>query len=135
MDQIYPEQALDLLEKIVRAHDLAWQHALADRPNDLTRPEVRLLLAAGLAEGRPLKDLADRLGRSRPSVSLTAEALVAKGYLDRAPGADRREIVVRLTVKGWEVFREVRAGLVGRLGLDRWSPSDLGRLSDLSVKF
>jgi DNA-binding MarR family transcriptional regulator len=135
MDRLQPEQALADLEKIVRAVDLAFQEALAAGPTDLTRPEVRFLLAAGLAEGRPLKDLADRLGRSRPSVSLTADALVAKGYLDRAPGADRRQTVVRLTVRGWEVFREVRSGLVSRLGLAAWSESDLAHLAQISVRF
>jgi DNA-binding MarR family transcriptional regulator len=134
MSQERPEQALDHLQRIVSVFCNAQEQSLIDRTDHLTRPEVRLLLAAGLAEGRPLKDLADRLGLSRASVSVTVESLVAKGFLDRGPGADRRQVLIRLTVRGWEVFGEVRSGLVDRLGLRSWTEPELAQLAEISFR-
>ena len=107
MDQYQPEQALDHLERIVRVFHKYLEQTVADRTEGLTRPEVRLLLAAGLTEGRPLKDLADRLGLSRASVSVTVEALVAKGYTLMAYGFIALLVLPLMTIG---LVRIIKAG-------------------------
>jgi len=133
MDRELVDRALGAMERLAEVYVNALRGALENRPPDLTRPEARLLLAAALGEGRPMKDLARRLGLSRPSVSLTADSLVAKGYLDRRAGADRRETLLGPTMRGWEVVGLVRSRLVGLLGLPERTEAELRELVDYTL--
>ncbi|MBU0516493.1 MAG: MarR family transcriptional regulator [Proteobacteria bacterium] len=128
------DRALGAIERLVEGYHLALREALEARPPDLSRPEARLLLAAALAEGRPMKDLAREMGLSRPSVSLTADSLVAKGYLARRTGADRRETLLGPTMRGWEVVGLVRSRLVRSLGLSDRTEAELREFAELCFK-
>lgn len=134
MESMSPDVVLAALERLVRHYRTAEREAMARRPPDLSLPQVRVLLAVGLLEGQPMREVAERLGLSRPSVSLTADSLVAKGYLDRRPGRDRRQTILSPTAHGWELISDLRGRLWSELDLSSWLEADLKALVDVCDK-
>lgn len=68
------------------------------------------LLTEEKPQGVALKTLAKRLQMTVPATSLLVETMVGKGFFERTPNPeDRRAVCIRLSEKGWQMFREVYA--------------------------
>lgn len=100
---------------------------------DLSVSEMHLLEAAALDEqGCGMGLLAERLSLSAGSVTTAVNALVRKGYLERARcEADRRRVIVTLTPKAREAlehYRRFHAQLVDSVAsqLDEAALASLG---------
>lgn len=107
-----------LIEAIHATTDPAWLHL------DLTMGQLKALFAladAALTVGQ----LADRMGLSKPTVSLLVDRLVHLDLVTRTEDPeDRRRTYVRLTAAGRD-----RVALLRQGGEDRWR-SLLGQLAD-----
>ncbi|SMB91908.1 MarR family winged helix-turn-helix transcriptional regulator [Deinococcus hopiensis] len=75
----------------------------------LTHAQFRTLLAVYEAgsEGVAPSVLAEQLFLERTTVTAVTTRLVDRGWLERAPGENRRTVRLRLTRKGLEVLREL----------------------------
>lgn len=68
------------------------------------------LLTEEKPQGVALKTLAKRLQMTVPATSLLVETMVGKGFFERTPNPeDRRAVCIRLSEKGWQMFRDVYA--------------------------
>jgi DNA-binding MarR family transcriptional regulator len=82
--------------------------SLADVLDQITLPQLRVLVVL-CAEG-PLRSgvLADRLGIHQSTFTRTADRLVAQGWIQREVSPEsRREIIVELTEEGHELVLSV----------------------------
>lgn len=68
------------------------------------------LLTEENPQGISLKTLAKRMQMTVPATSLLVETMVGKGFFERTPNPeDRRAVCIRLSEKGWQIFRDVYA--------------------------
>jgi DNA-binding MarR family transcriptional regulator len=96
----------DLLMRAARAQRGRWREALA--PWDLSPHHARALRVVGGREGMRLSELAEALHIAPRSATEVADALQARGLVERAADpADRRAVVLRVTVEGARVQRQV----------------------------
>ncbi|WP_029430590.1 MarR family winged helix-turn-helix transcriptional regulator [Blastococcus sp. URHD0036] len=122
----------ELLMRAARAQRRRWRESLA--PWDLSPHHARALRVVGGREGIRLSELAEELHIAPRSATEVADALQARGLVERtADPADRRAVVLRVTEQGRSVQREVAAArdadnreLFGRL-----SESDRAELARL----
>ncbi|HEY2203574.1 MAG TPA: MarR family transcriptional regulator [Pseudonocardia sp.] len=102
-----------LLRAARRAYGRAVRRALADAGLDDLPRNGPFVLGALVARGADLAALADQLGVSKQAASQLIDALVSRGYLERAPDpADRRRMTLTVTDRGRHAAERVR-GAVG----------------------
>lgn len=96
---------------VVRSH---LHGALAER--GLTPPQLWAL--HGVAEARPMGDLAEFLGVDASYVTGLADALEAKGLVERRPSpADRRVRLLEITTDGRALLDEIHATVLTEVPL------------------
>ena len=82
----------------------------------LTPQQYRILKLAG-AGGERSARLAERLGVAKPTLTATADGLVAAGYAQReAEAGDRRVVRLRLTATGRAALERADTAYAGWLG-------------------
>lgn len=86
-------------------------------PFGLPVPLARAVLV--LAEPLPMRRLAAELGYDPSHVTSLADQLERRGLAERAPGADRRVKILRLTPAGQELHEQLTAAVAGGTGLTR----------------
>jgi DNA-binding MarR family transcriptional regulator len=98
----------DLLVRAARAQRRRWRESLA--PWDLSPHQARALRVVGSREGTRLSELAEALHIAPRSATEVADALQARGLVERtADATDRRAVVLQVTDAGRSVQREVTA--------------------------
>lgn len=70
-------------------------------------PEWRILAVLAERGTATQAELVERTAMDKMTVSRGATALVERGLLARAPAADRRTLVLKLTREGLDLYREV----------------------------
>jgi DNA-binding MarR family transcriptional regulator len=149
------EALLLLVGQAYRSYVTAVRAALSEAGfDDVPRSGLRVI--GTIAVNRSyVRDVALELGISRQAASQLVDALVVRGYCERAIDPDdRRHMVVSLTERGWAAARELRSvsesvdkevtealgpravantrkalGLLGALGPHRTSQVDSGETS------
>ena len=121
---------VDLLMRAARTQRRRWLDVLA--PWDLSPHHARALRVVAGREGTRLSDLAEALHIAPRSATEVADALQARGLVERTPDpADRRAVVLRTTDEGRRVRAEVDAARAAdsRDLLARLSPEDRASLA------
>ncbi len=83
--------------------------------------------------GRPIEALRRVLGLSHPATVRLVDRLVARGWVDRTPGVDRRSVALRLTDAGARravALLRARGEAMGEV-LEALAPEDADRLAPL----
>lgn len=71
------------------------------RALDLTPEQWAVLYRVGERDGQIQKEIAERSGKDKPTTTRILDALEAKGFIEKKPGAhDRRSFEVSITDKG-----------------------------------
>ncbi|WP_100501649.1 MarR family winged helix-turn-helix transcriptional regulator [Geodermatophilus chilensis] len=103
-----PEVLGELLVRVTRRQRRRWLHALA--PWDLSPHHVRALRVVTERDGTRLSDLAEALRIAPRSATEVADALQARGLVERTPDpTDRRAVVLTPTEQGRRVQAEIAA--------------------------
>ncbi len=98
----------ELLMAAARTQRRRWRDVLA--PWDLSPHHARALRVVASREGVRLSDLAETLHIAPRSATEVADALQARGLVERSPDpTDRRAVVLRATAEGHRVQAEVDA--------------------------
>ncbi|MFW3171698.1 MarR family winged helix-turn-helix transcriptional regulator [Geodermatophilus sp. CPCC 206100] len=98
----------ELLMRAARTQRRRWRDALA--PWDLSPHHARALHVVCTRAGTRLSDLAEALHIAPRSATEVADALQARGLVERRPDPrDRRAVVLTPTAAGSQVQREVAA--------------------------
>lgn len=94
------------LARIINKHSRIEEQPIAlGEGIEITPREIRALHAIGLNEGANLKTIASVLGVTKSAVSQMVGKLEKRGFALKEQAPDnRKEILVRLTGKGWEAF-------------------------------
>jgi Transcriptional regulators len=75
---------------------------------ELTIIEINTILAIGNEEMKSMSQIANYLGVSSGTPTVTIDRLVAKGYTDRIRDLeDRRQVFIKLSEKGKDVYNSV----------------------------
>ncbi|MEX5721485.1 MarR family winged helix-turn-helix transcriptional regulator [Geodermatophilus maliterrae] len=122
----------ELLVRAARAQRRRWRDVLA--PWDLSPHHARALRVVGGRDGVRLSDLAEALHIAPRSATEVADALQARGLVERTPDpTDRRAVVLRPTEAGRQVQAEVDAARAAdtRDLFDRLAPADRAELARL----
>jgi len=91
-----------------RAARLATQmYDEALRPSGLRSTQFTLLQALNIASSISQKQLGELLGLDSTTLTRTLARLRRKGWVRSQPGADRRELQIRLSASGQREFRRV----------------------------
>jgi MarR family transcriptional regulator, organic hydroperoxide resistance regulator len=84
---------------------------------DINPAQGRVLFALWDGDGVPIRQLADKTLLSKPTLTLMLDRMERSGMIAREPsGTDRREVIIRLTMKDCELkrlFRRVSAEMTG----------------------
>lgn len=102
------ELFLQLLNKYNRVENK--KHLYKDM-DDLTLIEINTLLVIGCEpQGKSMSQIANTLGVSFGTPTVTIDRLITKGYVERIRDEeDRRQVFVKLSPKGQEVHLSIRA--------------------------
>ena len=122
----------ELLMRAARTQRRRWRDVLA--PWDLSPHHARALRVVGGREGVRLSDLAGALHIAPRSATEVADALQARGLVERTPDpTDRRAVVLRSTDEGRRVQAEVDAARAAdtRDLFARLTPADRAELARL----
>jgi DNA-binding MarR family transcriptional regulator len=100
---------------------------LAERGHPDVRPSYGFAMQSIGRRGATATEIGQRLGVSKQAAGKTVDRLAALGYVERVDDAvDGRRKLIRLTPRGVdclvrsaEIFDELRADWVGRLGAER----------------
>lgn len=87
---------------------LSWENSII-RTSELSVSEVHAIEILGRHEREPLKmkQLAEKLGVTTGTLTVTVDRLEKKNYAQRAPlKGDRRAYLIQLTTKGKEIYKE-----------------------------
>ncbi|MEV7405695.1 MarR family transcriptional regulator [Streptomyces sp. NPDC091267] len=102
-------------------------------PGTVSPSQLRALLVIEQQEGSNLRSLGVTLGSRAPSVSRLCDRMEAMGLVQRDPSpTSRREVELRLTVRGRSLLEEYRAIRTRELSavLERMQPADVAALAD-----
>lgn len=81
----------------------------AERPQELSVPQFRMLAYLNRREGASLSDLAEHMELTLPSVSRAVDCLVRRGHVERdASEEDRRRVALALTDDGRKAFHSAK---------------------------
>ncbi|MBM7806732.1 DNA-binding MarR family transcriptional regulator [Geodermatophilus bullaregiensis] len=122
----------ELLVRAARTQRRRWRDVLA--PWDLSPHHARALRVVGDRDGVRLSDLAEALHIAPRSATEVADALQARGLVERTPDpTDRRAVVLRATGEGRRVQAEVDAARAAdtRDLFARLAPADRAELARL----
>ena len=98
----------ELLVRVTRGQRRRWREALA--PWDLSPHHVRALRVVADRSGTRLSELAEALHIAPRSATEVADALQARGLVERTPDpTDRRAVVLTPTEEGRRVQAEIAA--------------------------
>ncbi len=103
----------------------------ARRGADLTIPQFRTLLFLQRHPGSALRDVAEHLGLTPPTVSKMAAGLVSRGLIERPDSTeDRRKVELRLTARGNTLIDRVRGETVAKFAgaLEKLAPAERDKL-------
>jgi MarR family transcriptional regulator for hemolysin len=107
--------ARQILEVIPSAMRLIRMEMRRRRGADLTVPQFRSLIFLQRNPGSALRQLADHLGLTPPTVSKMIDGLVARSLIERPDSpADRRRVELRLTARGNALVDRVRGETVAK---------------------
>jgi len=98
----------DLSNEIVEFFDRfsSWENSVI-QSSDLTLSETHAIEVLGDHGEMSMRDLADRLGVTTGTTTVTVDRLEAGDYARRTrDGADRRKYIIRLTARGKEAFSD-----------------------------
>jgi DNA-binding MarR family transcriptional regulator len=85
------------------------------RGGDLSLPQFRSLLFLQRNPGAALREVADHLGLTPPTVSTMTAGLVSRGLIERPDSTvDRRRVELRLTARGNTLIDRVRGETVAK---------------------
>jgi DNA-binding MarR family transcriptional regulator len=101
------------------------------RSSDLSIPQFRSLLFLQRNPGVALRELADHLGLTPPTVSKMVFSLVSRGLVERPDSsADRRRVELRLTARGVSLVDRVRGETVAKFAerLEKLPPDERERI-------
>ncbi len=91
-----------LFQEILRLEEKA---IITEEFRDLTNNDMHVIEAIGLGEGRNMSSIAKSLRITVGSLTISINALVKKGYVERNRSEeDRRVVMVRLTQKGEKAY-------------------------------
>ena len=100
------DDVLDVIPLIMRSIRAEMR---GHRSPELSVPQFRTLVYAGMHEGATLSDLADHLGLMPPAASKIVDGLVSASLLERrANRTDRRRIWLALTSQGQNEMQNTR---------------------------
>ncbi|SCZ79736.1 MarR family winged helix-turn-helix transcriptional regulator [Acidaminobacter hydrogenoformans] len=101
---------------------------------EITRQQMELLYFINTEGEKPMSYYGSKLMISKPNLTVLADKLIEEGYIERVLSpADRRVVMLRLTVKGRNFFQRQRA-LVTELMLEKledFSDPEITRLNEL----
>ncbi len=107
--------AREVLDVIPFAMRRIREEMRARRGADLSIPQFRSLLFLQRHPGAALRDVADHLGLTPPTVSKMTAGLVSRGLIERPDSTvDRRKVELRLTARGNTLFDRVRGETVAK---------------------
>jgi DNA-binding MarR family transcriptional regulator len=107
-----------LLRAARRTYGSAVRQALAEAGCEDLPHNGSYVLAAIARTGMPLSRIIQELGVSKQAAGQLVDALVTRGYLDRAPDPDdRRRLTITLTPRGKAAAEVIRAA-VGQVDAD-----------------
>jgi DNA-binding MarR family transcriptional regulator len=119
--------AREVLDVIPYAMRRIREEMRARRGADLSIPQFRSLLFLQRHPGAALRDVADHLGRTPPTVSKMAAGLVSRGLIERPDSTvDRRKVELRLTARGNTLIDRVRGETVAKFveQLEKLQPAE-----------
>ena len=125
--------AIELLQTIPALMQAIRVETRAQNAREFSVPQIRTLIYIYRMPGSPLKDVAEFIGVSLPSMSKLVDGLVQRGYVERAADADdRRKVALSLSPKGQEAMRAGRARTVAAMKrkLKNAATDDLERICD-----
>ena len=130
-DDLLPSYLCTALMRIGTRMAAGFDHHLA--PHGITQAQFRVLLAVweqGGAEGIAPSVLADYLLIERATVSVLTSRMVERGWLERAPGENRRTFRLVLTGLGGQILQEMapRAIALANHTLSGITAEDLRRM-------
>ncbi|MEU1471179.1 MarR family transcriptional regulator [Streptomyces sp. NPDC005761] len=102
-------------------------------PGTVSPSQLRALLVIEKQEGSNLRSLGESLGSRAPSVSRLCDRMEAMGLVQRGPSpTSRREVELRLTVRGRTLLEECRAIRTRELSavLERMQPAEVAALAE-----
>ena len=110
--------AREILEVVPFAMRLIREEMRRHRGSDLTLPQFRTLLFLQRNPGAALRQVAEHLGLTPPTVSHMINNLFARGLIER-PGSilDRRRVELRLTARGNTLIDRVRGETVSNFAV------------------
>jgi DNA-binding MarR family transcriptional regulator len=101
--------AQEILDVVPFAMRVIREEMRRHRGSDLSIPQFRTLLFLQRNPDSPLKNVAEHLGLTPPTVSKMISVLVSRGLLDRPDSTiDRRRVELKPTVKGNALVDRVR---------------------------
>lgn len=94
-------QIIEFYEKLS-----SWEHSVV-KGSELTPGQMHAIEIIGHEKSLRMKELAEKLGVTTGTLTVTVDNLERRGFLTRQPHAtDRRSYLVVLTEKGDELFRQ-----------------------------
>ncbi|MFJ2092894.1 MarR family winged helix-turn-helix transcriptional regulator [Streptomyces sp. NPDC087901] len=102
-------------------------------PGTVSPSQLRALLVIERQEGSNLRSLGEALGSRAPSVSRLCDRMEAMGLVQRDPSPiSRREVELRLTVRGRALLEECRAIRTRELSavLEQMKPAEVAALAE-----
>jgi DNA-binding MarR family transcriptional regulator len=119
--------AREILEVVPFVTRLIREEMRRHRGSDLTLPQFRSLLFLQRNPGAALRDVADHLGLTPPTVSKMINGLFGRGLIERPGSAvDRRRVELRLTARGSTLIDRVRGETATKFAerLEKLPPSE-----------
>ncbi len=84
----------------------SWEQSIV-REKGVSLPQVHIVEILGVHGAMRMKELADKIGVTTGTLTVQVEKMVKSGLIQRHPHAsDRRSILVGLTDKGVDMYRE-----------------------------
>jgi DNA-binding MarR family transcriptional regulator len=123
--------AREVIDVVPFAMRLIREEMRGRRGGDLTIPQFRSLLFLQRSPGAALRQVAQHLGLTPPTVSKMIHGLVARGLVERPDSeADRRRVELRLSARGNALIERVRSETVARFAgrLENLPPADREKL-------
>lgn len=119
--------AREILDVVPFAMRLIREEMRRHRGADLSIPQFRSLLFLQRNPGAALREVAEHLGLTPPTVSKMAARLVSRGLIDRPDSTvDRRRVELRLTARGNTLIDRVRAETAAKFAerLEKLPPTE-----------
>lgn len=109
------EEIVELLPAL--AVSLRLSDLLEPAGAEMTPSQLLCAVLVEKSEGQRMSagEIARRMSISPPAATALVDRLVQAGLLSRSQGADRRVVLVSLTLSGHDVVKRLRDGLTGKI--------------------